>query len=122
VPATADTYHLIDNAVLRALKPTAIVINAARGPVVDQVALARAVNDGAIYGAGIDVYEPEPPLPDNPLFRLDRVVLTPHVASKTTEARILMGRTVAEEILCVLDGRRPQYLANPKVWDRRRHT
>ncbi|MBN1641444.1 MAG: hydroxyacid dehydrogenase [Anaerolineae bacterium] len=120
VPATPATVHLIDATVLAALKPTAILVNAARGPIVDQVALARALAEGALYGAGIDVYDPEPPSPDNPLLRNDRVVLTPHVASKTIEGRRLMGLTVAEDILRVLDGQLPHYLANPTVWDHRR--
>jgi phosphoglycerate dehydrogenase-like enzyme len=106
--------------VIQALKPTAILVNAARGAVVDEAALVQALRAGSIHGAGIDVYDPEPPGPDNPLFQLDRVVLTPHIASKTEEARTLMGLTVVEDILRVLKGQEPQYLANPEVWPRRR--
>jgi D-3-phosphoglycerate dehydrogenase len=120
VPATDATYHLVDDHVLGAMRNTSIVVNASRGPVLDETALLRALQAGAIYGAGIDVYDPEPPTPDSPLFHLDRIVLTPHIASKTEEGRFLMGKTVVQDILSVLGGQRPQYLANPEVWDVRR--
>ena len=116
IPATPETHHLIDRQVLHALKPAAILISAARGAVMDEIALVEVLQAGRIYGAGIDVYDPEPPAPDNPLFQLDRVVLSPHVASRTEEARRLMGMTVVEDILRVLDGEKPKYLANPEVW------
>jgi D-3-phosphoglycerate dehydrogenase len=116
VPATEATYGLIDHDVLHAMRSTAILVNAARGSVVDEAALVEALDAGTICGAGIDVYDPEPPAPDNPLFQNERVVLTPHVASKTEEGRLLMGKTVVHDILAVLDGQRPEYLANPEVW------
>lgn len=116
IPATTETYHLVDSGVMGALRPSAILVNAARGTVVDEAALVEALETGTIWGAGIDVYDPEPPDTDNPLFALDRVVLTPHVASKTLEGRRLMGLTVAEDIIRVLQGRRPEFLANPEVW------
>jgi len=120
VPATNESHHLIDEHILQAMRSTAILVSAARGSVVDEAALVRALQAGTIYGAGIDVYDPEPPAPDNPLFQIDRIVLTPHVASKTEEGRVLMGKTVVQDILAVLDGRRPEYLANPEVWAVRR--
>lgn len=120
IPATAETYHLVNREVIQALRPSAILVNAARGAVVDEAALTEALQAGHIHGAGVDVYSPEPPAPDNPLFQLDRVVLTPHVASKTSEARMLMGMTVVEDIVSVLKGHKPQYLANPEVWQNRR--
>ena len=116
IPSTPETRHLIDSNVLRVLKPTAILVNAARGAVLDEAALVEALRSGHIHGAGIDVYDPEPPNADNPLFQLDRVVLTPHVASRTMEGRRLMGMTVVEEILSVLNREQPRYLANPEVW------
>ena len=73
-----------------------------------------------IFGAGIDVFDPEPPAPDNPLLRFNQVVLTPHVGSLTDEGRQLMGLTVVEDILRVLNGEKPEYLANPEVWEKRR--
>jgi D-3-phosphoglycerate dehydrogenase len=115
-PLTAETYHLIDRGVIRAMKPGALLINAARGPVLDEVALIEALQDGHLGGAGLDVYDPEPPGAENPLFELDQVVLTPHVASFTEEGRRRMSFTVVEEVLRVLRGERPQYLANPEVW------
>jgi D-3-phosphoglycerate dehydrogenase len=120
VPATDATRHLIDERILRAMRSTAVLVNASRGSVVDESALAQAVRSGAIYGAGIDVYDPEPPGPDNPLFGVDRIVLTPHIASKTEEGRALMGNTVVQDILSALGGRRPEYLANPEIWESRR--
>lgn len=122
VPASDATHHLIDRRILQAMRSTAILVNASRGSVVDEPALVQALRAGTIYGAGLDVYDPEPPGPDNPLFQVDRIVLTPHVASKTEEGRVLMGETVVQDILAVLAGRRPSYLANPEVWDARRST
>jgi D-3-phosphoglycerate dehydrogenase len=115
-PLTSETYHLINRDVLRSMKPGAILINAARGAVVDEAALIEALREGHLGGAGLDVYDPEPPAPDNPLFQLDQVVLTPHVASFTDEGRRRMGLTVVEDTLRVLRGEFPQYLANPEVW------
>jgi D-3-phosphoglycerate dehydrogenase len=119
-PLTAETRHIIDAEVLAALKPTAILINAARGPVVDEAALEAALAAGQLAGVGLDVFDPEPPLPDNPLFQYDRVVFTPHTGSYTDEGRRRMGRMAVEEILHVLRGERPDYLANPEVWPKRR--
>jgi D-3-phosphoglycerate dehydrogenase len=119
IPSVPETHHLIDSTVLNALKPSAILINAARGAVLDEGALVEALQADQFHGAGIDVYDPEPPDPDNPLFTLDRVVLTPHVASRTEEGRRLMGMTVVEDVLRVLDGQKPCYLANPEIWQDR---
>jgi D-3-phosphoglycerate dehydrogenase len=115
-PLTAKTHHLINREVMRAMKPGGILINASRGAAVDEGALIEALRDGHLRGAGLDVYDPEPPAPDNPLFQLEQVVLTPHVASFTEEGRRLMSLTVVDDILRVLRGERPQYLANPDVW------
>jgi D-3-phosphoglycerate dehydrogenase len=120
-PLTAETHHLIHRGVIQAMKPGSILINASRGPVVDQVALIEALKTGHLGGAGLDVFDPQPPAPDNPLLRFDQVVLTPHVASFTHEGRKRMGLTVVEDVLCVLRGERPRYLASPDVWARRRH-
>lgn len=119
-PLTAATHHLVGSEVIRALGPQAILINASRGPVVDEDALIGALRENRIAGAGLDVYDPEPPTPDNPLFQLEQVVLTPHVASFTEEARRLMGVTVVEDILHVLHGEQPEYLVNPRIWQDRR--
>jgi phosphoglycerate dehydrogenase-like enzyme len=119
-PLTPDTRRLINRDVIRALKPGAILVNTSRGPVVDQAALIEALRDGHLGGAGLDVYDPQPPAPDNPLLAFDQVVLTPHVASFTREGRRRMGLTIVDDVLSALRGEEPLYLANPEVWPRRR--
>lgn len=116
VPATAETNHLVDMRVLEALGPGGFLINASRGPVVDEKALITALQNNIIAGAGLDVYDPEPPSPDNPLFKLDNVVLTPHLASFTEQGRKRMGLMVAEDVLRVLRGEKPLYPANPELF------
>ena len=86
LPATAATRHIINDASLATMKPEAILVNCARGAVVDEAALARALAAGTIRAAGIDVFDPEPPRPDNPLLGLHNAVLTPHVAAGTLDA------------------------------------
>jgi phosphoglycerate dehydrogenase-like enzyme len=86
LPATAATRHIINDASLATMKPEAILVNCARGAVVDEAALARALAAGTIRAAGIDVFDPEPPHPDNPLLGLHNAVLTPHVAAGTLDA------------------------------------
>jgi D-3-phosphoglycerate dehydrogenase len=120
-PLTEETHRLIDRGVIRAMKPGAILVNASRGPVVDEEALVEALEDGHLGGAGLDVYDPQPPAADNPLLGMEQVVLTPHVASFTREGRRRMGLTVVEDVLRALRGERPLYLANPEIWNRRRH-
>jgi D-3-phosphoglycerate dehydrogenase len=119
-PLTAETRHLIGRTVLMALKPGAILVNTSRGPVVDEAALVEALQAERLGGAGLDVYDPQPPSTANPLLHMDQVVLTPHVASFTHEGRRRMGLTVVEDVLRVLRGQRPQHLANPEVWASRR--
>jgi len=114
-PLTPETHHLIGQHEMAAMKPSAILVNASRGPVVDEAALIRILQEGRIAGAGLDVFDPEPPSSDNPLFSLDRAVVTPHVASFTQEARRLMGLTVAKDVLRVLRGEKPEFPANPTV-------
>ena len=114
-PAVPQTYRLINAAVLAALGPKGIMVNAARGQIVDEAALIQALREGGLAAAGLDVYDPEPPAKDNPLFQMDNVVLTPHLASFTEEGRRRMGLMVAEDVLRVLRGERPLYPANPEV-------
>lgn len=104
VPLTAETTHLINEAALRLMKPTAVLINAARGPVVDEAALVRALREGRLAGAGLDVYENEPELHPG-LRELSQVVLLPHLGSATSEARIRMGLMCVENVLAVLEGK-----------------
>jgi phosphoglycerate dehydrogenase-like enzyme len=86
VPSTPATRHLIDSAALEKMKPTAVLINTARGPLVDEQALVAALRANRILGAGLDVFEKEPPSTDHPLFALPNVVVTPHIAAGTVDA------------------------------------
>jgi D-3-phosphoglycerate dehydrogenase len=113
VPMNNDTRNCIDGAVLKSMKPTAILINCARGGVVDEQALAEAVKSKWIAGAGVDVFAVEPPNADCPLFGIEEIVLTPHAAGATREALQRMALTVAEEVRSVLRGEAPRYLVNP---------
>lgn len=119
-PLTPETRRLVGRDLIRSMRPGSILVNTSRGPVVDEAALIEALEDGHLGGAGLDVYDPQPPSVDCPLLRFEQVVLTPHVASFTHEGRRRMGLTVVEDILRVLGGEEPLYLANPGVWPRRR--
>jgi D-3-phosphoglycerate dehydrogenase len=119
-PLTPTTHHLISREIIFALKPGAILVNVSRGPLVDEEALIEALQEGHLGSAGLDVFDPAPPRPDNPLLQMHQVVLTPHVGSFTEEGRRLMGLTVVEDILRALEGERPRFLANPEVWEKRR--
>ena len=103
VPLTADTYHLIGDAELRLMRPTAYLINTARGAVVDEAALVTAVREGRLAGAGLDVYEQEPVLHPG-LKALPQVVTLPHLGSATLHTRIQMGMICIQNILAVLEG------------------
>ncbi len=112
----SETRGLIGTRELALMKATAILVNTARGAIVDQVALAEALQHGGIAGAGIDVYEREPMAPDDPLLACDTAVLVPHLGSATHPTRARMARVAAENIIAGLQGRRPPYLVNPDVW------
>jgi D-3-phosphoglycerate dehydrogenase len=113
---TPETRHLIGRPELQRLKPTAYLINVSRGPVVDEAALTEALAEGRLAGAAMDVFDPEPPSPDNPLFRLPNVVATPHTASFTDLGRQAMSQGAVEQVLQVLRGERPPCLVNPEAW------
>jgi glyoxylate reductase len=115
VPLTKDTYHLIGEKELRMMKPTAILVNTSRGPVVDEKALYRALKERWIRAAGIDVWEQEPTPKDNPLLALDNLVAAPHIASASEEARSAMAEMAAKNLVAVLKGEMPPALANPNV-------
>jgi glyoxylate reductase len=107
VPLTPETRHLLDARRLRLMKPTAVVINTARGPVVDEAALAEALREGTIAGAGLDVYEREPEVTET-LLGLENVVLAPHLGSATRDTRVAMGMLCVEALRAVLlEGRTP---------------
>jgi len=115
VPLTKDTYHLINEERLRKMKKTAYLINTARGPVVDTNALVKALREGWIAGAALDVFEQEPLPPDHPLTKFDNVVLAPHIASATIEARQRMAELAARNLISVLKGEMPPALVNKDV-------
>lgn len=112
----AETRHLIDEAFLRQMKPTACLINTSRGPVVDEQALLRALRERWIAGAALDVQEREPPAPDNPLSRLENVILTPHAAYYSTAAVAQVPQRCGEEVARALTGQRPLHVVNPEVY------
>ena len=119
LPLTAATHHIIGREQLAAMKPTAILVNAARGPLIDENALADALREGRIGGAGLDVFEVEPPSPRNPLLSVPNVVLSPHTAGNTVEAARFLSLASADIVIAALAGAKPASFLNPEVWDRR---
>ena len=117
-PDNEETRHAINAAAVARMKPTASVINTARGPIIAEPALIEALRKGVIAGAGLDVLEQEPPAPDNPLLTMENVVVTPHVASATTRMRPETRRRAAREVALVLRGRWPMSCVNPTVLPR----
>jgi D-3-phosphoglycerate dehydrogenase len=115
-PLMPETHHLIGERQFRMMKPGSFLINVSRGPVVDEAALIRALQDGHLAGAGLDVFDPEPPAPDNPLLRMTNVVVTPHVASNTDRGYWKMSQGVVDQVLQVLAGERPTFLIDPEAW------
>ena len=113
-PLTPETKHLIGRRELENMKSTAILINTARGPVVDETALVQALQQKVIYGAGLDVFEDEPALKPG-LAQLSNVVLAPHIASAGVETRSKMVEMVVRDVLAALEGRRPQNVVNQEI-------
>jgi glyoxylate reductase len=118
VNLTPETRHLIGREALAAMKPTAVVVNTSRGPVIDEAALAEALEAGEIFAAGLDVFENEPQVHPK-LLQLDNAVIIPHLGSATVETRDAMGLLAVENLTAALDGRRPPTLLNPEVWEER---
>jgi len=114
-PLTPQTHHLIGQKELARMKRSAILINTARGPIVDSTALYEALRDGIIAGAGLDVFDPEPIPLDDPLLTLDNVVLCPHLGSASLQTRVKMGMMVAENLLAGLKDQPLPYPINPAV-------
>jgi len=113
VPLTPATRHLIGREQLRRMKPTAVLINTSRGPVVDQEALVEALRAGEIGYAALDVTDPEPLPPDHPLFALPNAIITPHIASASVTARSQMAVLAARNLLAGLRGEVPPFCVNP---------
>jgi D-3-phosphoglycerate dehydrogenase len=118
VPLTADSVGMFDAARFAAMKRGALFINTARGGLVDQDALLAALDTGQLAGAGLDVTTPEPLPADHRLLTRNDVVVTPHVASATAEGKARILTIAFDQAMAVLEGRRPEHLVNPEVWQR----
>jgi glyoxylate reductase len=115
LPLSAQTRHWLGAAELARMKPGSVLINTARGGVVDQPALVEALRAGRPAFAALDVTDPEPPLANEPLLALTNVLLAPHLGSGTVQTRTRMAMLAAENLLAVLEGRRPAHVVNPEV-------
>ena len=114
-PLSAETKNMFGLAEFKKMKPSAVIINTARGAIIDEKALCQALTEGVIAGAGLDVTNPEPPASDNPLLKLDQVLVTGHFAYYSeTSVRELHVKS-AEAIVAALQGEFPPFLANPEV-------
>ena len=119
VPLTSETRHMIGESELATMKPTAMLVNTSRGPVVDPGALHRALVAGSIAGAALDVTEPEPIPPDDRLLKLDNLVVTPHIGSAAANSRRSMCMLAARNLLAGVKGERLERCVNPEVYDSR---
>jgi phosphoglycerate dehydrogenase-like enzyme len=117
-PLLAATRHMVNEARLRAMKPSAYLVNTARGPLVDEAALTRALQEKWIAGAALDVFEQEPLAEDSPLKQLDNVILTQHVAGVTYESMRAMTAMAVESVARVLRGEPPVACVNPEALTR----
>ena len=118
VPLNPETRNLLDAERLAIMKRGSILINTARGGLIDENALYQALASGHLRGAGLDVFESEPPEPNHPLFQLDNVVATPHIAAATGAAKSRLWKAAIEQAIDVLEGRRPRHLVNDEIWGR----
>lgn len=116
MPLTPETAGMIGTKELKMMKPNAILINSARGGIIDEAALADALNHDVIGGAALDSFKPEPPEPDNPLFSAKNVILTSHIAGTTAEANQALGVGAAQAIIDFSNGKMPQFPVNPEVF------
>lgn len=114
LPLLADTKHYIGEKELKLMKKTAVLINASRGPIVDEVALAKALQEKEIWGAGLDVFENEPEIAPG-MVEMDNIIIVPHIASATMETRLKMGDIAVGNIIKVLNGQQPDTCVNPAV-------
>jgi len=117
IPLNPRTFHILSEAQFRLMKPSAIFVNTARGRVVDENALIRALREGWIAAAGLDVLEQEPPRIDNPLLNMDNVIVTPHLAGTSNATPPRQRRQIIESLVAYLQDKRPAGLVNPIVWD-----
>jgi len=119
-PLTDETRHILGEKEFKMMKKTAILVNAARGPVIDEDALYKALKGKLISAAGLDVLEREPPEPDNPLFSLDNVIITPHVAGASIENFMRCDAMIEQQIAEALAGKVPKFALNPEAANRRK--
>jgi phosphoglycerate dehydrogenase-like enzyme len=115
LPLTARTWHLIGESKIKLMKPSSILINTSRGAIVDEQALLKALEQGRLFGAGLDVFEIEPPSRTNPLFALSNVVLTPHCAAHTHDATQRVRKAAIRAVISVLRNEVPSSLVNPEI-------
>jgi phosphoglycerate dehydrogenase-like enzyme len=120
VPATPDTRHLLDASAFARMRPGVIVVNTARGPLIDTVALLAALESGRVSAAAIDVWDPEPPSPNEPLLMHPAVIATPHMAALTREGRRRSHLAATRQVMQVLGDERPEHLLNAEIWPHRR--
>jgi D-3-phosphoglycerate dehydrogenase len=119
-PAIPETYHVINAQTLAQMKPGSFLINVSRGSLIDEAALVEALQSGHLAGAGLDVFDPEPPKADNPLLTLPNTICTSHIGSYTTAGVTRMQVMACQEVAAALRGERPPNLINPTVWGRQR--
>lgn len=117
VPLSESTRNMIDSKELASMKKTAVIINCSRGGIINEYALAEALNAGVIAGAGTDVFEEEPPRPDHPLLNAEHILYSPHSAAQTKEAVVHMAQMCVEGCLAVLEGRQWPYVADKSVYE-----
>lgn len=120
VPLTEETRGMMGAEQFAQMKSGAVFVNCARGPVMVEAALVEALQSGKLAGAALDVWNPEPPAPDNPLLHMPNVVATPHMATKTYECQYRSRSSAAQQAVMALNGRIPSGLVNPEVWTQRR--
>jgi len=116
VPLTPTTHRMLNGARIAQMKPSALLINTARGEVIDEEALLSALDQGHLAGVGLDVFDGEPGPIDRRWLKAPRTVLSPHIGSATHGTRSHMARLVAQGVIDALEGQRPAHLANPDVW------
>jgi len=114
VPYTKETHHLVNARLLSLMKPDSYLINTSRGAVVDEKALVEILQNGSIAGAGLDVFEKEPPSPDNPLLKFNNVITTPHSAGLNRDCERKLAIEAAQAVVDFLEGRQPKYIYNKK--------
>ncbi|RLG09467.1 MAG: D-glycerate dehydrogenase, partial [Thaumarchaeota archaeon] len=118
VRLTDETRHMIGERELKRMKPTAILVNTSRGEIVDEKALIKALNEGWIAGAALDVFEKEPLPPDHPFLKMDNVTITPHIAGASKEVVKRSVIMIAEDVKRLLKGEKPLYCVNPEVLEK----